>query len=111
MNDKTFDARDVGTLATGIVLHPDGFRNVPELFQHVMGHPVWTHEMPDLGAEARRRILAALPDFPNSKPTDWQALSNELIQRYPNGVTLPRGDAVRRADPITTLQEAMEPRS
>lgn len=110
MADKTFDARDVATITTGVVMHPDGFRNVPELFEHVMGHPVWTHEMPSLMPDARRRILAAVPGFPAEKPADFRTLGADLLARYPNGITLPRGDAKRTADPITTLAQAMEPR-
>ena len=103
---KTFDARVIGTLTTGIVLLAD-MPAIHEAFEHVLGHPVWTHELADKAVwkAATTNIVAAHPKFPTSKPADWQALAEELVVRYPDGVTLPRGTGFRRADPLTTLRE------
>lgn len=80
----------VGTITTGIVL-VHAFEGVGEAFEWVMGHPVWTHEMPMLGSRAKALILEQHPDFPADPPVDWQALMARLWADWPNGIPIARG--------------------
>ena len=103
---KNLSACALGTITTGSVL-VHGFEGVGEAFEHVMGHPVWTHEMPMLGDRAKALILEQRPNFPADKPDDWKALAESLAANYPDGVPIRRGNEVRPGDPISTVAMAL----
>ena len=90
------------------------FGDVHECAEHVMGHPVWTHEFASepLWAEMRRRVLAVRADLaditeeqiPSSKE-NLTARMDAAIARFGATVDLPSGDAVRTKSPMETLAE------
>lgn len=108
-NDKVKNLNPcaVATITTGIVL-VHNFEGVGEAFEHVMGHPVWTHEMPMLGDRAKALILEQYPDFPVDPPADWKALADKLIADWPDGIPIKRGGEERPGDPVSTLDQAVD---
>ncbi len=110
---KRFDALTIGSLTTGIMLKERGFSDMHEAFEHVMGHPVWTHEMASkpLWESARDRVVAQHPEFPVEVTTTWQDLAEKLSRDYPDGIEIKRGDAERATDPISSLVEIIGSRS
>jgi hypothetical protein len=104
---KALTTGSVLTITTGIVM-VEKFAGVGEAFEWIMGHPVWTHEMPSLGDEARNRIVAQFPDIPTfATSLDWRTVLADAVARYGETIDVRRGDARRTADPVTTAIAAM----
>lgn len=103
---KQLSTLAVATITTGIVL-VHGFAGVGEAFEHIMGHPVWTHEMPGYGDRARDLVLAQYPDFPTNLPNrdQWQAFSAELVERYGETIEIVQGEGLRDMDPLSSLAD------
>jgi len=104
---KNLNACAIATITTGIVL-VHGFEGVGEAFEHVLGHPVWTHEMPMFADKAKALILEQHPDFPAEPPADFQALMAKLIQDWPEGIPIESGGEVRKLDPISSIAVALD---
>lgn len=105
---KTLPTGAVLTITTDIVM-VESFEGVHEAFEWVMGHPVWTHEMPRFGDAARERVLAQYPDIPTKATAqDFRQVYADAVARYGDTIEIKRGDAKRNVDPITSLVEARE---
>lgn len=98
------------TITTGIVM-VERFEGVGEAFEWIMGHPVFTHEMPMLRDEARARVVRQIADFPTKATSEnWRVVLAETVSNFGETVAIEEGDALRIADPLTTLALAMEGR-
>jgi hypothetical protein len=104
---KQLSTGAVLTITTGIVM-VERFEGVPEAFEWVMGHPVWTHEMPRFGDEARDRIVAQHPGIPVAATSEnWRAVLADSVQRFGRTIAIAQGNAARGAGPMSTLAEAV----
>lgn len=110
MNSET-KALSIGavlTITTGIVM-VEGFKGVHEAFEWIMGHPVWTHEMPRFGDAARDRVVAQYPDFPvEASSANFRTVLADATAKYGDTITIQQGDASRAVGPITSLVEMRE---
>lgn len=102
---KMLSTLAVGTLATGISL-VEKFAGVGEAAEWIMGHPVWTHEIPSVRPEIVRLILAQYPDMPTDvHPGDggWRMTRHELLERYGEQIEFAEGATERAEGPIASL--------
>lgn len=100
-------------ITTGVAWGP--FSDVHALAEHVMGHPIWTHEFASkpLWEEMRRRVLVAYPwlaaidsaDFPTSEADCADRLAAQ-VARFGGALLIPAGSDVRTKSPIETATEA-----
>ena len=108
---KTFPANVIAGLYTGISLGP--FEDIHEAAEHLMGHPIWTHEFAVKGLwEAMRKKLEAL--FPTITKCDelvkdvskenWESKRDAITATWPEGFTFEAGTEERTEDPISSLQ-------
>jgi hypothetical protein len=102
MADKQLKIGAVLTITTGIVM-VERFDGVGEAFEWIMGHPVWTHEMPSFFEAGKERVLRQYPDFPTDAGDDWRAVLAAAKVKYGDTIAIEEGEATREADPITTL--------
>lgn len=106
--NKTFDTLAVASAATGVALR-DGmnFALMAEIAAHVMGFPVWTHELGDKVMTARiyRAIATQLPRLPTRElaQADWRAAASEAISAYGDTVELAEGADERTEGPLASL--------
>lgn len=107
---REFPSLAVGSAALGIALR-DGltYSDVQEISEHVLGHPVWTHEIPSTGPEVDRRIREQFPLMPTREDAraDWQATAAKITAAYGKTMTVKRGNQKRARDPISTAVDMM----
>jgi hypothetical protein len=105
---KTFSALEVAGCFSGIVLEEGGFSGVAE---HVMGHPIWTHEFAD--RELHERLQFTLGElFPELRGIDFNGITPENVEQrvkqikstMPATFDVPRGAADRKEDPVESLK-------
>jgi len=104
---KPISTLALGTLASGISL-VERFAGVHEAAEWVLGHAVWTHELPDAVDRIREAVAAQRPDFPLEIEGTWQSYRDELLRTYGPTIEIERGHAVRTASPVQTLAVAMQ---
>lgn len=105
---KQFDPRVLGSITSGILLMDD-FSKVHEAIEWVIGHPVWTHELPSVGEKAATLVKLQHPDLPLGEVVDWQATADFLLAKHGPSIPLERGTEVRTSDPISALAEVFQP--
>jgi hypothetical protein len=81
-----FNTLDVLSVTTGKLLSMDG---IYELYEHVLGHPVWTHMLPELRSDVRVKVLAQHPhlaaadaEAENVTPENVDFYQQLFIERY-----------------------------
>lgn len=100
---KALSTLAVATLTTGIVM-VHGFAGVGEAAEWIMGHPVWTHELPDVQPRIVELVLAQRPDFPIEVGSDLRSTINAILTVHGDTIELARGAERRAADPLSTLR-------
>jgi hypothetical protein len=105
---ETKELRTLGvlTLTTGLV-YEKGIPGVYEAAEWIMGHPVWTHELPAVQAEIQERVCAAHPTFPTTPPEDFQLLASMMLAEFGEHISMPKGDGKRTKSPDETLSRAI----
>lgn len=101
---KQLDPRALAGITTGVLLVSEGFPAIHEAIEHVLGRPVWTHELPQCWNEARAAVLAQFPEMPTDVGGDYQATADAVRAKYGDRVPVHRGSTVRALDPITTAR-------
>lgn len=81
------------------------FSDIHEAMNHVLGHPIWTHELSYFADQAKEQIIAQFPDMPTEPPDDWRVCALDLIARYGETVPVRRGNLERQSGPLETLRE------
>jgi len=86
---ESFHLGDVLSITTGCLVSPDHMDGVNRILQHVVGEPLWTHQLPRAADECRPSLLAQHPDLADVEVPDafdgkehverWLA---EQVQRY-----------------------------
>ena len=104
---KVLTVASLATITTGISM-VERFEGVPEAFEWVLGHPVWTHEMPRMMEPAKKLILAQFPEMPSQATGEnWRQIRDAAIARYGESVEVRRGGEQRSADLLSSLSEML----
>ena len=103
---KNFDPRVLGSITSGILLIAD-FSKVHEAIEWVIGHPIWTHELPKISDKAASLVKLQHPYMPLGKVADWQATADYLLSKHGPLLPLERGSEVRSSDPVSSLVEVL----
>ena len=100
---KHFDPAALASIADGRLMCD--FSVMHEAIEHVLGRPVWTHELADhdLAEEARRQVIAQFPDMAQRTETPWQEVRDAVRARYGDSVPVKRGHCVMTEHPRTSL--------
>lgn len=109
METKELDSLGVAGITTGVLLVEGGFSHIHEAMEWVMGHPVWTHELPGVWDEAKARVLKQIPDMPTeANPDTFGQVASEVRNRFGLKVVLQKGDSERTQGPVETLMAKMK---
>lgn len=99
---RNFDVGTVGSITTGIMMAPS-FSLVHEAMEFILGHPVWTHEIPSMRDACVDLILERYPNLPTAEPEDYRVCLAKMGELYPYGISMPKGEHKRTAGPVETL--------
>ncbi|WP_084398322.1 DUF7736 domain-containing protein [Henriciella aquimarina] len=107
---KEFPTLQIASAITGIGLCEGmKYSDMQVAFDHILGRPVWTHELGHGATTEKVRELgfAQFPDMParEEAQADWKAAAAKALAAYGETVTVRRGQDVREADPISTAIE------
>jgi hypothetical protein len=107
-NMKTFPSLAVASAVTGIGLC-DGlsFSLMGEITSHILGYPVWTHEIPDAGRRAWLVLKRQFPLLPSrdDAASDWKAAAAAMTAAYGAEIEIRAGAGERKESPLDTLQK------
>jgi len=106
-NIKYIDPRALGSITSGILLIQD-FGKVHEAIEWVIGHPVWTHELPKYSEKATELIDAQYPGMPHGEVANWKETADFLLKKFGFAVPVKQGTEVRAAGPVETLAATLQ---
>lgn len=106
-NVKYVDPRVLGSITSGTLLLPD-FGKVHEALEWLMGHPIWTHELPKYCQGATELIDAQYPGMPHGAVANWEQTADFLLKKYGFLVPIIQGSAARDAGPVETLANVLQ---
>jgi hypothetical protein len=114
METKAFSTASLASISSGVLLC--NFSDVHGAAEHLMGHPIWTHEFASkpLWELMKAKLLEQHPSLPTEPPegtdeTNWQAWRDQLIAKLGAELTITKGEEERAADPITTARAMLGP--
>jgi hypothetical protein len=111
MNDsemKTFRSLAVASAATGIGLCDKlNFGLMGEIASHVLGYPIWTHEIPAAGPKVWLLLKDQFPLLPTraEAEADWKCAATAMTAAYGAEIAVRRGNGSRKESPLDTLQK------
>lgn len=89
---KSFDPAVIASLSTRILLVAP-FSRVHEAAEWIMGHPVWTHQFPELADEMRAAVLKQFPEMPTDCDEEpWEQVRDAVYARYGTSIDVARGE-------------------
>ena len=97
---KHIDPAALAGITTGTLM--TDFSALHEAAEHVMGHPIWTHQFPTLLPKIADAVLAQFPEMPISLDgTTWEQARDEVRLRHGATVLVRKGsgEAVHPLDP------------
>lgn len=102
--ERAFPALVLACMTTGTALMEGAMSPIHEAAEHILGHPVWTHEFAEKAVWTRLReaIRAHHPSLPFGTPENWQHTRDEVLARFPDPLVMPRGQDQRAEDPIAS---------
>ena len=103
MTTKSIDPRALASITTGISLL-ENFSEVAAAISHVIGYPVWTHELPMVAKDASAAVLRQFPEMPTDDSGDWRKCAADVLERYGKKVKVERGMMVRGLAPEASLR-------
>lgn len=88
---KNIDPAALASLTTDVLMST--FDEVHEAAEHLLGRPVFTHELarPEIAAQLCAAVVARFPDMPTEEPADWRATAVDLRARYGAAVAVEGG--------------------
>jgi len=103
MITKLFPMHAVLTMKTGICMGDFGAAH--ELMEWVLGHPVWTHEMPSYCKSIKAKLAELFPHLPSeAKGENWKQVLANAIESHGSEIEVPQGNAERTSNPIETAE-------
>jgi hypothetical protein len=121
---KEFPTADVLSVITGVLVSERGADVFYEVSSWMADGPVWTHQLPRVGREARAAVLKLRPDLADAvaeadaltevetaTPDDWRAYAARWIERCGPTIAVPRmtDGEHERIDPLSELAEKVHP--
>lgn len=108
MSKKTFSTLAVASAATGIGMGSGlTFALMSEISAHVLGYPVWTHELGDkqTAGKVHDALRLQFPELPTREEAeaDWLAAAIKATSVYGPTVSVIEGDGKREEGPIASL--------
>lgn len=110
MDNRSFDPRILGSITSGTLL-VESFGDVHEAIEHIIGHPVWTHELPGALDTARAEVMRLYPGMPDTETADFRECAEGLLKTYGAAIPMPKGTATRDKNPVATLVDALAARN
>lgn len=118
MTKKQFPIEIVLSLTTGILLKQGGFGEMQELAEHVLGHPVWTHEFAEkaLWEKMNEAVFAQHPSLRNAevfeRPAEdldayLDAYVSRAIARFGATLEIERGSVERTESPFANARRVI----
>jgi hypothetical protein len=98
---KNIDPVALASITTDIIM--TSFGAVHEAIEWILGHPVWTHELPSVADTAKGLVRAQFPDMPIGIDDHWTVTAEAVRKHYGETVEVSQGTAQRTATPIETL--------
>ena len=113
ISSKQIDPCALASLTTGVLLCEEGFGRVAKAAEHLLGHPVWTHEFidPKIKAALAKAVLDQFPDMPIKVTGHWRDTVADLRRRYGDTVDVVRGQCERDRGPVETLTDIVGDRA
>jgi len=105
---KTFSSLAVASAATGVGLCEGlSFSTMGEIASHVLGYPIWTHEIPDASPKVWLLIKQQFPMLPTREEAsaDWRAAAASMTAAYGDMIDVAAGNGTRKESPLDTLQK------
>ncbi|WP_035713496.1 hypothetical protein [Azorhizobium doebereinerae] len=103
---KYFDPRVLASITSGTLMIDD-FGAAHAAIEFIVGHQVWTHEIPQMSRAITPEIVTQYPDMPTTHPEDWRACADGLLAKYGAAIPMVSGNRQRGASPLDTLNEAL----
>lgn len=113
---KDFHISDILTVTTGKLVSSRHMAGIYDVLEWMTGGPVWTHQIPRIGREAKPVLLAAHPQLAEA---DCEGVTPENINdrivgwvaQFGETLPVPRmgADQHERVDPISELAEKVHP--
>lgn len=117
---KSYPIEIILSLTTGRLLKEHGFGDMHELAEHVLGHPVWTHEFAErsLWSRMSEMVLAQHPALRDAETFDADAAKASLDAylagyveraraRFGVSLDIVAGTGERTEDPLTSAERLM----
>ncbi len=101
---KNIDPAALASITTGVLLTE--FLPVHEAAEWLLGHPIWTHELPRQADPMKAAALAQFPDMPTETGESWEICRDAVRAVYGDTVAVARGSQVRSQSPIETARQA-----
>lgn len=103
----TFPTLEVASAATGVALCLTTFSRMQEIFEAVLGHPVWTHELAHEAtvAKLRARVDELFPEMPTRAEAegDYEKAAEKALAAYGEEVSFLAIKRSRSTGPVSTL--------
>jgi hypothetical protein len=115
---KDFPTLDVLSTVTGRLMAESGIGGVYEVLNFMTGESVFTHQIPRIGREATKVMVARQPALAQAveeadqvNPENWREWAATWLDRYGPTITVPRMnvDEHESIDPLSELAEKVPP--
>lgn len=85
MVTKSFHLGDILSVTHDRLVSPRHIEGVYDILSFMSGEPVWTHQLPRIGREAKPILIAALPwlsgiDGAEVTPENWRQWLDALVE-------------------------------
>ena len=117
MSAKSFPTDLVASVAVGVAItNTVKLSGIHGLVEHVLGHPVWSHEVGTQLPFASAKLKPLFADLAPPDMDDMRRMSPEarrdatmqfhqrVVARHGTDIEVEKGDGVRAADPMTTAR-------
>lgn len=102
MVTKLFPMHAILTMKTGILM--GDFGTAQELMEWVVGHPVWTHEIPSHFKTMQEKLSGLFPLLPSdANKSNWKQILASAIADFGNELEVPQGSEERSQSPLESL--------
>lgn len=115
---KDFPTLDVLSTITGVLVSEGGIGGVYEVLNFMTGEGVYTHQLPRIGREATKAMVAQRPDLAAAvaeadqvNSGNWREWAAKWVERYGPTIAVPRMtvDEHESIDPLSELAEKVPP--
>ena len=119
MTSKTFPTHTALSAALMMGAGPIKFSDIHEIVEHVMGHPVWTHELGEFLPKASAKLRPLFPGLPTTAdleamPLDERQQALEIlllksVNMHGQTMDIEEGTDVRSENPLQSAARVFGP--